>query len=265
MLIKKHKKTLQCILGSSLLCSCLCLHTLSFVDFHWTCNWMRWEPFNALFFPLYHQSWYFIFSKLNHWILQSPSIASRAMNVFFKCTEISFLILFISDCISLSLLLLSFRSFCMFSEIPFSCQSNHCLLATISFIWKLTKSGTDCPREVATQLQVMLRQGLYYWPGNAYVVPQSSHWCNVKREEGSGTQGRERKTHLKNVLIGFCGHLYCVIIFLKCTCMLLMTQRNILLCLIREFLNHVSDFSPSVFFGYKIKCQQMRQLFDKMW
>lgn len=197
MLIKKHKKTLQCILGSSLLCSCLCLHTLSFVDFHWTCNWMRWEPFNALFFPLYHQSWYFIFSKLNHWILQSPSIASRAMNVFFKCTEISFLILFISDCISLSLLLLSFRSFCMFSEIPFSCQSNHCLLATISFIWKLTKSGTDCPREVATQLQVMLRQGLYYWPGNAYVVPQSSHWCNVKREEGSGTQGRERKTFKK--------------------------------------------------------------------
>lgn len=46
--------------------------------------------------------------------------------------------------------------------------------------------------------------------------------------EGSGTQGRERKT-LENVLIGFCGHLYCVIIFLKYTCMLLMTQRNILL------------------------------------
>lgn len=34
--------------------------------------------------------------------------------------------------------------------------------------------------------------------------------------------------------------------------------------LLWEFLNHVSDFSPSVFFGYKIKWQQMRQLFDKM-
>lgn len=184
MLIKKTQKN-NFTMHSRIFFTLLVL-VFVYTEFFWTftehaIEWDENHFFSALFFPLYHfhQSWYYIFSKVKHPLLQSPSIASRAMNVFFKYTEISFLILFISDCISLSLLLLSFRSFCMFSEIPFSCQSNHCLLATISFIWKLTKSGTDCPREVATQLQVMLRQGLYYWPGNAYVAPQSSHWCDV--------------------------------------------------------------------------------------
>lgn len=128
--------------------------------------------------PSISSSWYFIFSKVNSGLVTIRS-QRREMNVFFKCTEIPFLVLVISDCSSLSLLLLSFRSFCMFSVMPFSCQSNHCLLATISFLWKLTKSGTDCPREVSTQLQVMQRRRLYYWPGNTYIGLQSSHWCKV--------------------------------------------------------------------------------------
>lgn len=47
MLIKKHKKKLYNAF-SDLLYSCL--YALSFVAFQWTCNWMRREPFNALYF-----------------------------------------------------------------------------------------------------------------------------------------------------------------------------------------------------------------------
>lgn len=253
MLIKKHKKTLQCILGSSLLCSCLCLYTLSFVDFHWTCNWMRWEPFNALFFPLYHQSWYYIFSKVKHWLLQSPSIASRAMNVFFKCTEISYLILF--QTVSL------FRFYC-FPLDPSVCflKYHSVAKATIAF-WQqfhLYKNS----RNVVLIVPVRLPHSYRWCWGRDCIIGlgtlMSRHnpligvtWFRCEGE-GSGTQGRERKT-LK-----------------KCPYRLL---RSSLLCnhFSKMYLYAINDpeeyfiaqhFSPSVFFGYKIKWQQMRQLFD---